>query len=122
MPDVLWRCWLYSAHWQRCVVAVLCSLPADFEASEPVQGPLLFLTIIVVAVLARPGIPRCWGWVPGFVHRLCLCGIMVELVMVHYGSQALDYCQWMAQAQLMRVSVGIMMVVHTVVFPALPRN
>ena len=47
--------------------------------------PLLFLAVVVVVVLADLGILHCWGWVPGLVQGLCLFGVVVETVMVHYG-------------------------------------
>ena len=86
------------------------------------RGQLLFPAVVVVALLAGPGIPCCWGWVPAFVQVLCLCGVVIEIVMGHYRSLPLDYCQWMAQPQLIQVSVRVMMVVHVVVFAAILRN
>ena len=59
MSDVLQRCWLYSAHRQRCIRGALCLPPADCEGSEPVRGPLLFPAVVVVVVLADLGILRC---------------------------------------------------------------
>ena len=85
MLDVLRRCWLYSAHRQWCVVAAPCWLPAGSGVSVPVRGPLLFLAVVVVVVPTDLRILRCWGWVLDFVQGLCLCGIVVETVMVHYG-------------------------------------
>ena len=61
------------------------------------QGPLLFLAVIVVAVLTDLGILRCWGLDPGFVQGLCLYGVVVELAVVHYGYLPLDCCQKMVQ-------------------------
>ena len=49
------------------------------------QGLLLFLAVVVVAVLADNGILRCWGWNRDFVQGLGLCGVVVETVMVRYG-------------------------------------
>ena len=61
------------------------------------QGLLPFLVVAVVLELVGPGILRCWGWVLDFVQGLCLCDVVVETVIVHYGSLLLDYCQWMEQ-------------------------
>ena len=82
MPDVPRRCWLYSAHRQQYIEAVLCWLPAGFGASEPVRGPLLCLSVVVVVVLTSPGILRYWRWDPDFVHRLCLCRVWLKFVLV----------------------------------------
>ena len=122
MPDVLRRCWLYSAHQQRCIVAALCWLPAGSGISRPVRGALLFLSEVVVVVPAGLGILRCWWWVPDFVQRLCFCGVVVVTVMVHYGLLPLDFSQWMEQVRPMGVNVGVAMVVHAVVLPAILRN
>ena len=122
MPDILRRCWLYPVHRQRSVEAVLCCLPAGFGVSGPVRGPLLFLAVVVVAMLAAFGILHCWGWDPDFAGGLFLCGVVVEIAVAYYGSLPLDYCQWMEQPQLMAVSVGVVMVVHAVVLPAMLEN
>ena len=86
------------------------------------RGLLLFLTVVVVVVPTDVGILCCWGWDPDFVQGLCLCGVVVETVMVHYGSLPLNYCQWMEQLRPMGVNVGVAMVVHAVVLPAILRN
>ena len=86
------------------------------------QGRLTFLAVVAVIELVGPGIPRSLGWGPDFVQGLCLCDVVVEITVVHYGSLPLDYCQWMEQPQLMEVSVGGMIVVHTVVLSAILRN
>ena len=93
-----------------------------FEASEPVRGPLLFRAVVVVAVRAGPGIPRCWRWVPCFVQGLCLRGVVAGIVIVHYGSLPLDYCQWIGLQWLVEGSREVVMVVHIVVLPAILRN
>ena len=61
MPDVLQRCWLRSAHRQQYVGAALYSLPAGSGVSGSVRGPLLFLAVGVVVVLAELGILCCSG-------------------------------------------------------------
>ena len=83
------------------------------------QGPLLFLTVVVEDVLAGPGIPRCWWYGRDFVQGLCLCEVVVEIVVVHYGLLPLYYCQWMEQPQLIGLSTAIIVVVHAVVLPAI---
>ena len=55
------RYWLYSVHWQRYVGVALCLLPAGSGVFALVQGPLLFLAVVVVVVLTDLGILRCWG-------------------------------------------------------------
>ena len=57
------------------------------------QELLLFLVAAVVVELIGPEILGCLGWGPDFVQGLCLCGVVAEIVMVHYGSLPLDYCQ-----------------------------
>ena len=86
------------------------------------RGPLLFLAVVVVVVPADLGILRCWGWVLDFVQGFCLWGVVVETVIVHYGSLPLDYCQWMEQLRPMGVNVGVAMVVHVVVLAVILRN
>ena len=49
------------------------------------QGPLLFLAVVIVAVLTDLEILRWWGWDPDFVQGLCLCDVVVETVMVRSG-------------------------------------
>ena len=83
---------------------------------------LPFLTVIAVIEPVGPGISRCVELGPGFIQGLCLCSVMVEIAVVHYRSLPLDYCQETEQSQLTRVSVGVMMVVHAVVLPAILRN
>ena len=83
---------------------------------------LPFLVVVVVVELVGPGILRCWGWVPDFVQGLCLCCVEIETVMVYYGSLPLDYCQWIEQLLLMGVSVAVVIVVYTVVVPAILQN
>ena len=77
-----------------------------------------FLAVVVVVLHANLGILSCCGWVRDFVQWLRLCGVVVETVIVHYGSLALDYCQWMEQLRPMGVNLGVAMVVHTVVLTA----
>ena len=78
--------------------------------------------VIVVAVLAGLEILSCWGWLPDFVQGLCLCSVVVEIAVVHYGSLPLDYSQWIEQLQLIRVSVAIIVAIHTAVLPAILQN
>ena len=122
MLDVLQWYWLYSVHWRQCVEAALCWVSAGLGASELVQEPLPFSAVIVVAVLAGPELLRCWRWVPNFIQELCLCCVVVQIAVAHYVSLLLDYCQWMEQLQLMRMSVGVVMVVHAVVLPGILQN
>ena len=56
------------------------------------------------------------------MQGLCLYGVVVETIAVHYGLLPLDYCQWMEQLQLMWMSMGAVMVVTAVVLPAIPQN
>ena len=86
------------------------------------RGPLLFLAVVVVVVLAHIGIPHCWGWVPDFVQGLCLCGVVVETVMVRYGSLPLNYCESREQLQPIGMNMGVVMVVYTLVLPAILLN
>ena len=86
------------------------------------RGPLLFLTVVDVVVLADLGILRCWGWDLDFVQGLCLYGIVVEIAVVHYRLLLLDYCQWMEQLQLVGVSMEVVMAVHDLVLPAILQN
>ena len=86
------------------------------------RGPFLFLAVVIVVVLADLGILRCQGWVSNFVQELCLCGVVVATVMVHYRSLPLDYCQWREQLQPMGMSAGVVMVVHAVALPAILQN
>ena len=56
------------------------------------------------------------------MQGLCLCSIVVETAVAHYGLLPLDYYQWIEQLQLMGVCVGVVMVVHAVVLPAILQN
>ena len=56
------------------------------------------------------------------MQGLCRCGVVVETAVVDYGLLPLDYCQWVEQLQLMGVSVGVAIVVHAVVLPAIDRK
>ena len=85
MSDVPERCRLYSVHRQRYVGAALCLLPASCGVFGLVPGLLLSHVAAVGVELAGLEIPRCLWLVPDFVQRLCLCGVVVETVTVHYG-------------------------------------
>ena len=93
MLDVPRRYWLSYAHRQRCFAVALCLLPAGSGVFALVQGMLPFLAVAVVVEPVGPGILCCWGWVPDFVQGLCLCGVVIEIVMVYYGSLPLNYCE-----------------------------
>ena len=84
MPDMRHRCGLYSALWQWCVGATLYRLPAGLEPFAPVQGRLPFLVAVAVIELAGPGISSCLRCGLDFLQWLCLCGVVVEIVVVHY--------------------------------------
>ena len=56
------------------------------------------------------------------MQGLYLCGVVVETAVVHYGLLTLEYCQWMEQLQLMGVSMGVVIVVPTLVLPAILQN
>ena len=92
MPDVQRRCWLYSAHWQQCVGAALCWLPAVSEAFGLVRGQLPFLAVVAILGLKGLEIPRYWEWGLDCMQGLCLCGVVVDIVVVHYALLPLDYC------------------------------
>ena len=80
------------------------------------------LIAAVVVELVGPEIPHCLGWGSDFIPCLCLGDVRVEIAVVHYRSLPVDNCQWMEQPQLIGVSVGVIMVVHAVVLPAMLRN
>ena len=86
------------------------------------QGPLLFLAVVVVAVLERPGILRCWGWDLDFVQVRCLCSIVIGTVGELCVLLLLDYRQWMGQQDLVGGSMGVVIVVHTLVALAILQN
>ena len=83
------------------------------------QELLPSLVAAVVVELIGPEILHCLGYGPDFVQGLCLCGVVVEIVVVYYRSLPLNCCQWMEQPQLMGVSVVIIVAIHTLVLPAI---
>ena len=57
------------------------------------QGLLPSLVVAVLIELTGSGIPHCLAWSPSLVQRLCLCGVVVEIVVVYYGLLPVDNCQ-----------------------------
>ena len=80
------------------------------------------LAAAVVSKFVGPGIPYGLGWGPRFVQGHCHYGIVVDITVVHCESLSLSYCQWMEQPQLIQGSMGLVMVVHTIVLPAILQN
>ena len=59
---------------------------------------------------------------PDFAQGLCLCGIIIGIAVVYYGLVPFGYCQWIGLQWLVGESVEEMIVVHSVVLPAIFQN